>query len=86
MRRKVVFWSLAATASLVFVAVFGVPTIATHLAPLVPHRVERLLGNAVDAQIRAMLDTRKPGVEFEYTPPTEETSPFAALKKLQDKS
>jgi uncharacterized metal-binding protein YceD (DUF177 family) len=27
---------------------------------------------------------RKPGVEFEYTPPDEEESPFAVLKKLQD--
>jgi len=27
---------------------------------------------------------RKPGVEFDYTPPEEETSPFAVLKKLQD--
>jgi uncharacterized metal-binding protein YceD (DUF177 family) len=27
---------------------------------------------------------RKPGVEFEYTPPVEEESPFAVLKKLQD--
>jgi uncharacterized metal-binding protein YceD (DUF177 family) len=27
---------------------------------------------------------RKPGVEFEYTPPDEEESPFAVLRKLQD--
>jgi uncharacterized metal-binding protein YceD (DUF177 family) len=27
---------------------------------------------------------RKPGVEFDYTPPDEEESPFAVLKKLQD--
>lgn len=27
---------------------------------------------------------RKPGVEFEYTPPTQEESPFAVLKKLKD--
>ena len=27
---------------------------------------------------------RKPGVTFEYQPPEEETSPFAALKKLQE--
>src|SRR2546423_2260116 len=50
MQRKVVFWSLAATTSLVVVAIFGVPAIATRLAPLVPYRIERLLGNAVDAQ------------------------------------
>lgn len=27
---------------------------------------------------------RKPGVSFDYQPPEEETSPFAALKKLQE--
>ena len=27
---------------------------------------------------------RKPGATFDYQPPEEETSPFAALKKLQD--
>ncbi|HVI32941.1 DUF177 domain-containing protein [Phenylobacterium sp.] len=27
---------------------------------------------------------RKPGVEFDYTPPTQEESPFAVLKKLKD--
>jgi uncharacterized metal-binding protein YceD (DUF177 family) len=28
---------------------------------------------------------RKPGAEFEYAPPAEETSPFAALQKLKDR-
>lgn len=28
---------------------------------------------------------RKPGAEFDYSPPAEETSPFAALKKLKDR-
>jgi uncharacterized metal-binding protein YceD (DUF177 family) len=28
---------------------------------------------------------RKPGVEFDYTPPGEESSPFAALQKLKDR-
>ena len=28
---------------------------------------------------------RKPGVAFDYAPPAEETSPFAALKKLKDR-
>ena len=53
MRRKVVLWSVAATASLVIVAVVGVPAIATRLAPLVPYPVERRLGDAVDAQVRS---------------------------------
>jgi Zn-dependent protease with chaperone function len=65
MRRKVVFWSIAAAASLVLVAVFGVPIIATRLAPLVPYGAERLLGDAVDKQVRAMLDTTRAGDRFE---------------------
>ena len=65
MRRKVVFWSIAATVSLLVVAVFGVPAIATQLAPLVPYRIEHLLGNAVDKQVRSMLDNSKSGVSFE---------------------
>ena len=28
---------------------------------------------------------RKPGAAFDYAPPTEETSPFAALQKLKDR-
>src|SRR5262249_1578002 len=51
MRRKVVFWSLAAVVSLILVGVVGVPELATRLAPLVPYRVETLLGDAVDSQI-----------------------------------
>ena len=43
---KVIVWSLIATASLVLVAVFGVPRIATRLAPLVPYALERRLGRA----------------------------------------
>src|SRR3954447_9466606 len=65
MRRKVIFWSIAATASLLLVAVVGVPAIATQLAPLVPYRIEHLLGNAVDKQIRSMLENSKSGAPFE---------------------
>ncbi len=65
MRRKVVVWSLAATVSLVFVAVVGVPELATRLTPLIPIGVERQLGAAVDAQVRAELDTGRAGAAFE---------------------
>jgi Zn-dependent protease with chaperone function len=82
MQRKVVFWSLAATTSLVIVAVFGVPAIATHLAPLVPYRIERLLGNAVDAQIRSMLDSGKSGSSFECGQTDSGTAGRAAFEQL----
>jgi Zn-dependent protease with chaperone function len=82
MRRKVVFWSVAATASLLFVAVVGVPAIATQLAPLVPYGVERLLGNAVDKQVRSMLDTGKSGMPFECGQGGSEKAGLDAFKRL----
>jgi Zn-dependent protease with chaperone function len=60
-RRRVIFWSLAAVASLAFVAVFGVPALVTRLTPFVPASVERRLGATADGQVRAMLDEGKPG-------------------------
>jgi Zn-dependent protease with chaperone function len=82
MRRKVVFWSLAATSSLLVVAVFGVPAIATRLAPLVPYRVELVLGKAVDGQIRSMLDTGKAGTDFECGQADAEQAGRAAFERL----
>ncbi len=52
--RRIVFWSLAAVASLVGVAIFGMPLIADRLAPLVPSAFERRIGVAVDKQVRAI--------------------------------
>jgi hypothetical protein len=64
-RHKVVLWSVVATLSLLVVAVFGVPEIATRLTPYIPYSVERRLGDAVEKQIRGMLDTRHTGAAFE---------------------
>ncbi len=64
-RAKVIAWSVAATASLILVAVIGVPEIATRLAPLIPYSVERKFGTAIDAQIRRSIDTRHAGAAFE---------------------
>ena len=61
MRTKVIVWSLIATASLVGVAVWGVPLIATRLAPLIPYSLEFRLGELIEAQARASLDTRHLG-------------------------
>jgi predicted Zn-dependent protease len=85
MQRKVVFWSLAATTSLVVVAIFGVPAIATRLAPLVPYGIERLLGNAVDAQVRSMLDTDMSGGAFECGQSASESAGRAAFNQLMGK-
>jgi Zn-dependent protease with chaperone function len=85
MQRKVAFWSVAATASLLVVAVVGVPAIATQLAPLVPYRVERLLGNAVDKQVRSMLDDSKSGQPFECGQGDSEKAGQAAFGELVGK-
>src|SRR5205085_5904656 len=55
-RLKVIGWSIAAVVSLVLGAVFGVPALADKVAPLVPLRAERWLGEAVNTQARRMLD------------------------------
>ena len=55
-RVKVVGWSLAAVASAMLVAIFGVPAIVTRMTPLIPVRVEMRLGASVDSQVRALLD------------------------------
>jgi hypothetical protein len=64
-RIKFVAWSVAATVSLVLVAIYAVPEIATRLAVLVPYSVERRLGLAVEAQIRSMLDGKRDAAAFE---------------------
>lgn len=56
---KIVFWSLAAAASLLLIAFVGVPLIADRLAPLVPLSVERRIGVAVDRQVRAIFDGKE---------------------------
>jgi Zn-dependent protease with chaperone function len=63
-RRRVVFWSLAATVSLLLVAIYGVPEIASRLTPIVPYAAEIKLGAAVDAQVRSILDKSGSGARF----------------------
>ena len=60
--------------------------------PDAPDPPDVLKGEAVDVagyvieHLALEIDpfARKPGVEFDYTPPDEEESPFAVLKKLQE--
>jgi Zn-dependent protease with chaperone function len=79
-RMRVIGWTFAATASLVLVAWFGLPAIAARVAPLLPPSVERKLGDAVDIQVRGMLDGGKGSAPFECGPG--ETAGRAALDKL----
>jgi predicted Zn-dependent protease len=68
--------------SLVLVAYFGVPAIAGRLTPLVPPALERRLGEAVDVQTRAMLDTRDLGAGFECGRAGSEALGRAALDRM----
>ncbi len=51
LRRKVLFWSSAAIVSLFLIVFYGVPALATRLAPLVPWRTEVALGRAVEGEV-----------------------------------
>lgn len=63
------------------------------LDPDAPDPPDVLAGEAIDLaayvaeHLALEIDPfpRRPGAEFEFTPPAEEESPFAVLKKLQDK-
>jgi Zn-dependent protease with chaperone function len=81
-RTKVIAWSLAAVLSLVLVGVFGVPAIADRLTPYVPNGVERKFGEAVDAQVREMLDTGRRGEAFACGLAEGEKEGRAALNRL----
>jgi Zn-dependent protease with chaperone function len=84
LRGKVVFWSIAATASLVLVAIIGVPLLATALTPFVPHALERKLGAAVARQAGASLNNRHLGAAFECGNAQNEQAGRAAFDKLLD--
>jgi len=81
-RLNVIAWSFGATASLLLVAWFGVPAIAERLAPLLPATIERKLGDAVDMQVRGMLDPRHSGVAFDCGKAPSEMPGRAALEKM----
>jgi len=81
-RRKVVFWSLAATLSLLLVAIYGVPEIASRLTPIVPYTAEIKLGAAVDAQVRSVLDKNHEGARFVCGTDAAESAGRAAFDKM----
>jgi Zn-dependent protease with chaperone function len=82
LRRRVIAWTFAAAASLVLVAVFGMPLLADRIAPLIPFSVERQLGLAVDAQVRGMLEGQKSDKPFECGAADTEKTGRAALTQL----
>ena len=69
---------------LVGVAVWGVPRIATRLTPLIPYALELRLGELIEAQARASLDTRHAGAAFECGNAAKEKPGRAAFDKLMN--
>lgn len=84
-RLSVIAWSVGATLSLLLVAYFGVPAIAARLTPLLPATVERRLGDAVDTQIRGMLDAHKSATAFDCGTTAGEMPGRAALDKIMSR-
>jgi len=82
-RLKVVVWSCIATVSLLLAAVFGVPALADRIAPLIPLRAERWLGEAVDTQARRMLDKSDASRPFECDDPEGRTALARLMGKLE---
>ena len=82
LRKRVIGWVLAATASLILMAVFGLPMLSDQVATLIPLSVEQRFGVAVDAQVRAMLDSGHGGQAFECGLADAEKPSRAALDAL----
>jgi len=81
-RLKIAAWTFAAAVSLVLGAVFAVPLVAERIAPLIPLRVERALGEAVNVQVLKMLDTKNAGDAFTCGAAESETAGEVALQRL----
>jgi len=64
-RVKVVAYSLAAIATLIGGAIWGVPLLADRIAPHLPAALEMRLGAAIDMEVRQALDTSTDGKPFE---------------------
>jgi predicted Zn-dependent protease len=82
LRRKVVGLSFAATVSLIATAIVGVPALTSRIIPFVPPSMELKLGNAVDKQIRASLDTQHLGANLTCGTGPTEIAGRAALDRL----
>lgn len=85
LHRKVVILSFAAAASLIVTAVFGLPALANRMIPLVPLAVDHKLGDAIDRNVRASLDSRHLGPAFACGGGPSETAGRAALDKMVGK-
>jgi Zn-dependent protease with chaperone function len=81
-RTKVASWGIATVLSLVASTVWGVPFAAERLAPRLPVSAEIRLGDAVDAQIRRMLDQGNGDKPFQCGGDAGHAAGRAAFNKL----
>jgi len=59
LRMRILLWSFAAIASVVLMVAYGLPALATRLAPLVPWSTEEALGRAVEGEALRQLGAGK---------------------------
>jgi Zn-dependent protease with chaperone function len=64
-RGRVVAWSLAAAVAVLAVAMLGISAIAERLAPLIPLALEEKVGDALEREVRAMLNSGASGSRLE---------------------
>jgi Zn-dependent protease with chaperone function len=81
-RRGAVGWSLAAMASLLLVAFYGLPQIAGQVARALPYQIEQSLGRAGDVRFRAAFDLGTDDRPFECGDGPNEAEGKAAFDKL----
>jgi Zn-dependent protease with chaperone function len=82
MNMKVAALVILAVGSIGAMTLFALPTLATRLTPLLPYGVERKLGQAVDAQLRASLGSDIAGMPLECGEGVGERPGRAALSAL----
>ena len=82
LRQRVVVLSLAAIASLVLTAIFGMPVLANKITPLIPLPMERKFGEAIDKEVRPLLDTGNRGAAFQCGTAPGEAQGRKSLDKL----
>jgi Zn-dependent protease with chaperone function len=84
-RRGAVGWSLAAVASLLLVAFYGMPQIADQIARRLPYQIEQHLGRAADIRFRTSFDTAPKQRPFECGDGPNEIEGKAAFDALMAK-
>ena len=85
MSMKVAALVVVAVASIGSMALFALPALATRLTPLLPTGVEGKLGQAVDAQLRATLESDVRGMPLDCGGAEGETPGRAALSILTER-